>query len=111
MKTKELIAALQEEDPTGESEVQAEGIPIFFVEKLPAWYDGPMNVLEQDKTGRVTGYKVTKIGSKIRLHTVSLAEFIIENPDKEVDLSGLNNTGQKEYKEYIENVKNGIENE
>lgn len=111
MKTKELIAALQKEDPSGEYEVLAEGDPIFFVEALPAWYDGPMKVLEQDQSGHCIGYKVTKIGNKIRLHTMSLGDFVIDYPNIEVDLSGLDKVRQEQYKEYIEKVKNGTENE
>lgn len=88
MKTKELIAALQEEDPSGELQVVCEGSPIYFAERQPAYYDGSLHVPVQDpecKHWNIIGWKVTVEGQKVRLHTVSLENALEMNPELPVE--------------------------
>ena len=40
MKTKDLIKMLKEADPTGEEEVCIDNQPVWFVQRMPAYYDG-----------------------------------------------------------------------
>ena len=40
MKTKDLIKLLKEEDPSGEEEVCIDNQPVWFVQRMPAYYDG-----------------------------------------------------------------------
>ena len=40
MKTADLIRRLQEADPTGELECVAGGEDVYFVQRLPMYYDG-----------------------------------------------------------------------
>ena len=40
MKTKDLIKLLKEADPTGEEEVCIDNNPVWFVQRMPAYYDG-----------------------------------------------------------------------
>ncbi len=55
MKTKELIRQLQREDPSGELECCVDNSDIFFVEHLPAYYDGCLEVLVRDKSSELKG--------------------------------------------------------
>ena len=64
MKTKELIKELQELDPTGETEVVCGCGDIYFVEELPAYYDGRLGVLIKDESKKP--YYHVKGGSRPR---------------------------------------------
>lgn len=92
MKTKDLIAALQENDPSGEVECCVGNAPIFFLANMPAWYDGKLQVLVQDHSKdpyyNIVGAKRTNKGRKIVLHTHSIEDYISDNPeDAKIDYS------------------------
>lgn len=102
MKTKKLIELLQKEDPTGEEEVSVGNQDIFFVAKEPAYYDGRQQVLIRDwdnKYYNVIGAKYRSRGSKIVIHTHSIADALWENPDLPVDYSELGDRDIKSYRE------------
>jgi hypothetical protein len=93
MKTKELIRQLQEEDPTGEEEVCVHNEPIFFLENLPAYYDGLLQVLirdEKNKFYNVIGAELRGEGRKVKIHLHSIEDAIFENPDLPVTIVGTN---------------------
>lgn len=92
MKTKELIRQLQEADPTGEEEVCVGNIDIHFVESLPAYYDGSLQVLIRDETCKcynIIGGKYKRSGKKVNIHTLSITDAISNNRDMPVDYSEL----------------------
>jgi len=93
MKTRELIEALQLEDPSGELEVIAGGTPIYFASRQPAYYDGPLQMLIHDESKRpyysIVGYKVTQHGEKVRLHLMGLDECMLDEQSIPVDLTEL----------------------
>lgn len=92
MKTKELVELISQLDPSGELEVTADGLPIYMAEKLPAYYDGSLQMLLQDKAVahyNITGYKVTNAGNKVTLRTMDLAAVLSDNVNAPVDLSEL----------------------
>lgn len=92
MKTKELVELITRLDPSGELEVTADGVPIYMAQKLPAYYDGSLQMLLQDKSLQsynIKGYKITNQGEKIVLTTMDLASVLSDNVDAPVDLSGL----------------------
>lgn len=97
MKTKELIRQLQKEDPSGEEEVCVGNRDIHFVERLPAFYDGPLQVLIW-KDDEIVGAKITQEGYKIRIHTKDIESLIDDKPDIPVEFDGLS----------INYYKNGI---
>lgn len=120
MKTKELIRRLQEEDPTGEEECCVGNCDIFFVEALPAYYDGCNQVLIRDPAKApyydIVGGKYTEKGLKISLRTMSIPDAIFENADMPVDFSDLHETRRERYEKVIEEkrkttreIRNGIE--
>lgn len=100
MKTKELIKTFQELDPSGEIEVVVNGDPIYFAEKIPAYYDGALKILIQDESlspyYNVVGMKITQKGEKIRLNTNSFEDIISENniEDLTFDFSELSSVSK-----------------
>jgi hypothetical protein len=105
VKTKELIAALQKEDPSGELEVVAGSTPIYFVECQPAYYDGYLEMLIRDPNRsheyNIIGYKVTSKGDKVKLHLMDVIECIANDPALRVDTSDLSEHRQIEWQQYI----------
>lgn len=96
MKTKKLIALLQEEDPSGELDVCVGNVDIHFVERLPAYYDGSLQVLERDedcKYYNITGGRYVRAGEKVNIHTLSITDAISNAAGREkpfpVDYSEL----------------------
>ena len=84
MKTKELIRQLQENDPSGENEVNIDGVDIWYVDSLPGYYDGPYQVLDRDETCQyynIIGAKYKKSGRKVIIKTLSILEAL-ENGKK-----------------------------
>ncbi len=101
MKSKEVIRQLLELDPSGETEVFCDG-DIFFLCKLPAYYDGRPSILIKDqnlKCYNVVGLKqINENAEKIQI--VSLTEDdVVENA---VDFKrDLILEGSQEFKEKI----------
>jgi hypothetical protein len=100
MKSKDLIALLQKEDPTGETEVCVNNSDILCVYKMPAYYDGSLEVLVRDPSKEpyydVIGAKRVRTGHKIKIITHSIEDAIWQNPDIPIDYSELNHDGTKE---------------
>jgi hypothetical protein len=106
MKTRELIARLQEADPEGNTECCVGNEDIFFVDGMPAYYDGRLQVLIRDESKspfyNVVGAKVTSKGAKIKIVTHSIEDAISENPELPVDTSEIGNDQyRKEYEAVI----------
>lgn len=100
MKTRELIARLQAQDPSGELQVCSGNRPIYFVERLPAYYDGRLQMLIQDETRtdyNIVGYKITGRGEKVQLHIMDLEDCIAGNADLPLDVADLSEGAQREW--------------
>lgn len=93
MKTNEFIKLLQEEDPSNECDVCVGNNPVSWVEKLPYYYDGKQTIVE-----RVDGYPVRggyPSGTmKMKIHYDTLEDALMDNPDMELDLSGITYEGK-----------------
>lgn len=88
MKTKELIRQLQENDPTGEEECCVGNADIHFVESLPAYYDGCLQVLKRDEANEyynIIGAKYTCRGRKVKIHTLSISDALFNDKDLPVE--------------------------
>jgi hypothetical protein len=115
MKTKKLIELLNEADPTGEIECCVDNHDIYIVERLPAYWDGRLQVLIRDETSpwyNVTGAKITSRGDKIKLRTLSIDEAIWNDPELPVDLSECTDHGRlyaAAVDEYRQVARRGIE--
>jgi hypothetical protein len=92
MKTKELIKRLQEEDPTGEIECCVGNVDIHFVSREPAYWDGPLQVLERDPAKEpyynIVGGKYIKSGEKIQINLLRISD-IFDDPKVKIDYSQL----------------------
>ena len=104
MKTKELIRQLQEADPSGEIEVCVGNIDIHFVERLPAYYDGRLEVLKRDEDCEyynIIGGEFVAEGDKVMINTLMIEDAIWNNPDLPVSFercdSCMNCDNLKEY--------------
>jgi len=90
MKTKELIEQLKENDPSGELEVCVDNLPIYFVDVLPAYWDGRLQCLIQDHSKdpyyNIVGYRITSNGDKLNLRTMDLGTVLLDNPEAVVEL-------------------------
>ena len=113
MKTKDLIAALQKLDPTGEIEVVADGKDIYFAEKLPMFYDGMPIILirNEDNKGsyNIDGLRITGKGNKIVLHLMDGEDVIADNPNCIIDLDG--EYAERHYKEWADLTRKYYKNE
>lgn len=93
MKAKELIRLLQEEDPTGETEVSVGNHDIFTVHTEPAYWDGKLQLLIRDESKKpyydVVGGKYCTKGCKIVITSMGVSDVLWENPDATVDYSEL----------------------
>lgn len=93
MTTKDLIKRLQEVDPEGNTEVVVGSDPIYFVEHLPGYYDGAYVTLIQDHGKdpyyNITGAKVTRAGSKVKIHLMSVEDILQDDSNAYIDTSEL----------------------
>lgn len=108
MKTKEVIRQLQEADPTGEEHVTVENVDIFYIESLPAYYDGAAQQLIRDESNpyyNVTGARFKRAGKKIQIVTHSIRYAIEQNPDLPIDYSELPSDRQQQVKEAHDGVR------
>lgn len=90
MKTKELIKKLQAADPSGELECCVGNTDIYFIETLPAYYDGALQVLVhdevlRDKAWSVVGAKIKRSGEKVQINTLSIEDVISDMVDENKD--------------------------
>jgi hypothetical protein len=94
MKTKDLIKLLRENDPEGEIEVCVGNVPVHYVDNLPAYYDGLLQVLIPNpiecKYYNVEQAKFVSSGRKVVIHTWGIDDAIYENPDLPVEIENDN---------------------
>lgn len=83
MKTKELIRKLQEADPTGEEECVIGNQDILYVERLPAYYDGPCQRLIRDGNN-ITGVEIRISGFKVSIVSHGVDDVFLDDPDTPV---------------------------
>ena len=94
MKSSKLIELIRDADPTGEVEVCIGNADIFNVERLPAYYDGNLQVLVRDESleyYNVKGAKYYSSGDKVQINTLCVSDALFEDPENFViDYSDLN---------------------
>ncbi len=107
MKTKELIKQLQQNDPGGEAEVYVGGQPIDYVDSpMPWWYDGRAMLMEKDTFGNVSYVGWGKSFNKLHLVEFDLGNFLMDNPEFPIDLSGITQHSDiNNFKEMIEKYR------
>ncbi len=91
MKSKDLIALLQKEDPTGETEVvMDDGRDIFFLESLPGYWDGCYTTLIRDPSKKpyydIVGAKYRSDGRKIKIRAMGWDDVLSEDSDAPIEV-------------------------
>jgi hypothetical protein len=108
VKSKELIRLLQEEDPTGETEVSVGNHDIFELRTEPAYWDGKLQLLIRDPAKApyydIVGGKYCTAGSKIVINAMSISDVLWQDPDATVDYSELGQYADK-YREADEKTR------
>lgn len=85
MKTKELIAALQQEDPSGELDVTiGKNTPLHFIMRNPGYYGGPFLRLIRDES--LSGKCYDVIGAKVITKDDKICLIPLEFEDMICDL-------------------------
>lgn len=109
MKTNELIEQLQKLDPNNECEVCVNNEDIYFADRMPAYWDGRLQVLIRDPEKapyyNITGLKVTGTGDKIKLHVMTLEDILYHNPRATVDLTSLGTNTRLEWEQVVKNIR------
>lgn len=115
MKTKELIRQLQKEDPSGELDVCVGNVDIYFVEKLPGWYDGCQQIFIRDEDGYIVKAKYNSKIDKIKIHITSIEDLLLDYPDMVVDCKNVHNEKYyeqcvREWRKEAKDILNDIQN-
>ena len=125
MKTKELIEALQKEDPEGEMEVVSHcNAAIHFICAQPDYYDGPVQELVRDESEKthynIVGVKFRGMGktSKIRINILNYVDALSNDADLPIDTSELSELTKRhcdknisEWREIFKKIDEEIEEE
>ena len=115
MKTKELIQQLQELDPEGDIDVIIDGVPVWTVEDLPAYYDGLKPELIQlgHEYFDIIGYRYTSKGRKISLRSCRLSDALVElmqasyEPEEDIRVE-IDAESETSCQLYLEQIKKEI---
>ncbi len=94
MKTSEFIKMLQAEDPNDECEVAVGNCPVRFVDKAPYYYDGRLQHVERDATGKVVKVGWKSGGMKLNIRYDTISEALMDYPDAEIEWSGVTYQGK-----------------
>lgn len=112
MKVQELINELKKCDQ--DSEVVVGGVPIYFIQELPGYYDGSYCELIQDEKKKpyynIDGMKFTRAGKKVSLTLMSI-EDVLWNVHSKQDLDNVKIEIDKSLSEdSILSINNRIDN-
>jgi len=91
MKTKELIAELQEADPSGDMDVTVGKTDIFFVGTRPYYWDGRYQRLIRDASNEyynIIGAEFPNDGSHVSIRTLSIEDALLDDPEMPVECFG-----------------------
>lgn len=90
MTTADLIAALREADPDGTTPVCVGNADVYFVQRLPAYYDGRLQQLvhDENKRGRawsIIGARILSAGEKVDIVALSIRDVLVDMPDLPIE--------------------------
>lgn len=92
MKSQDLIKRLLELDPSGQTEVICDGGDIYFVDKLPAYYDGALRTLIRDPKKApyydIVGMEERRDGDKISLKIMGLDDVVFDDAENKNTYKG-----------------------
>lgn len=111
MKTADLVRLLQEADPSGELEVTVGKTDIWFLQVLPCYYDGYVEILKRDQTTEyynVLGAEKRGHGYHVMIETHSIADMLNGDPDLPVTFDCP--AGEEKYGQRIESMRQEVRN-
>jgi len=112
MKTSELIKLLQDADPEDECRVCIGNCPVREIVKDIYYWDGREEYIIRDENDQVIKVGYTDSGHKINIRCDNIADALMDNPNAEIDLSGIIYQGvaNPRYKNYIDKcISEGLE--
>ena len=95
MKSKYIIKAIQEADPSGETQVSLNGEEFGCIEASPAYYDGCLEY--KDGCGNLI---ITDKGNKLLIRTVDWSDFVTAN--EHFIILDVHKNKKKQYEEKID---------
>ncbi len=105
MKTKDLIAALMQSDPSGEIECCVGNRDIHFVSRGPAYYDGALQVYIRDESNNIRGVKRTNRGKKIQIHSYSVADLLCNDSELPITYEDIGGDMESHYRKRDEKAR------
>lgn len=105
MKTNEFIELLKKEDPEGVCDITVGNEPVYWIERLPYYYDGRLQRVIREKGIPIyAGYPTDE---KIKIHVDSIEEVLFDYPEFQLDTKGIEYKGEinKRYAEDIEKMR------
>lgn len=96
MKVSQLIKELTELDPSDECEICINNHPVSSVSRMPYYWDGRLEEVIRDHRHIPTKVGYPNHGSKIKIHFDTIEDALLDNPDAELDLSGITYQGKVE---------------
>lgn len=105
MKTKKLIEELMKADPSGELECCVGNLDIWYVDTLPAYYDGTLQVLQRDEKGYVCGGKYKRSGQKVDIHYISFADLVYDRQNFDIDYSELSQEAREKTQKHHQEIR------
>ena len=101
MKSKELIRRLQDVDPSGEVECCVGNEDIYFLDYMPAYYDGRLQFLihdpeKIDKSWSITGAEIRSRGYKIEIKSMGIYDILWDDIDLKVTYDSESSRNQYE---------------
>ena len=110
MKTNELIELLKKVDPNNECDICVDNHPVSNAYKTEYYYDGRLESVERDANWHPIRGGYPDDGFKVYIKYDTLEDALRDNPDMELDLSGITYEGKvnQRYKECIDEwIKEG----
>jgi hypothetical protein len=88
--TAELIVALRDADPAGTTPVCVANADVYFVQRLPAYYDGRLQQLVHDERKRgkawsIIGAKLISSGQKVDIVALSIRDILNDMPELPIE--------------------------
>lgn len=102
MKTKELIRQLNEADPSGELECCIGNGDIVYVDVLPSYYDGALQVIERNEDGHPVSGRRIRTGQKVLLEPMFIRDAL-ESSSFKVEYA--DDADRKRYEHYDEEYR------
>ena len=104
MKTRELIAALQEADPSGELDCVVGNKAIVGAYAIPAYYDGPYERPRSSDEWNV-GADYVREGRKVALLLFGIEDLLLDDPEAPVGFIGFTPEQQERQQRKLDDLR------